>query len=999
MPNYTDAELFSESAKLFRAQVEPVKEAGVLNTSQEYAQLLEMAGITFLMYPDSIFYVAFLVRNRLISLAKAEVDLLEDMLVLLDELGQQGTPVSDTSSLSNAKTAILALDAAQSLKNRPELSRFDKYIDRFSENYRKNVVSASGVLSRPKEDARNLLKDNLERLKEVHQSLLNSLYNLRDLLTSFESLDLPSAVSKTTLSSIQQGLDEIDQIIKESSSTDNIASSRYVLLKSLSSKVAVSLLSGFKNPEEVKIRTPNNPIPAELKHYGRVTGDGEIPYVDSSPGPWEIGFDLDHIVLNFKSGSFTVPLSGVGGSTLPARIDGPFSISSGVNDRIHMTVDPAQYSSSATLSSLDTAVFSNRLPLRFKHLGSPISFNTPNSMRPEDYNGRSIVELETLQSLTISSYSPTSKLLTATGFSLVGDLGSLGFRQDHIGNYIKYGTSRVEILDVLSSTQALVEVVPGVVNPSGAATLHGYSTSSSSNQAKFYPALSDMVVGLSAKIGPTTKTARFTSGVRTASELVSDIESLQGDYDINVPYAALSFHVKAFPSPGNANKISFSPRSWSNPTISVSNVFSKSAGSYDVVWSSSHETLGMRIGEFSSYRVLQPEDLVGLLNAHPSFSNYASAAVIVSEIASGSSMQSTTWSSTLSDSSADFSSVKVGDQVEITSGVNALGSYSIDTVGTTSLTVRRKLFVGNESGLRYRIFRKVVRIQTLTAQRGDFVEVVEAPTTLDFVSGPVYAAIPYFEAVDKLGSLLVFSNVVPGDLLKITSYPNSVSISSVDGSRLTLESGLPSNIEKASFSILGYYSNSYEILRGKLTTLLSSKSLLGMYGFNKNLNELDYAITSAILPGQSFLSTRNQAKNISALLLSIISEEIKREDEYTTSVPTASLTVTGSLNPYVVSSIDPVDKMIDAFLDRRYERAVDLLLSGYLRDFFSTNEETGSYSGSILHYSRIVSGDLPGVPSEGAIVRDEIDSASGFNYTTDPDLDFSDTDGQDLAET
>lgn len=987
MPNYTSAELLSESAKVFRAQIEPVKEGGVLNTRQEYAQLLEMAGITFLLYPDSLYYLANLIRNRLLSAVFNESAILEDMLVQLDELGQTGTPVTDTSLVSNARTALLALDAAQSLKNRPELARFLKSMTKFSGSYLGNVRSPSGTLSRPKEDARNLLRENLSRVKDIHTSILSVLRNLRDLADNFAALDLPSAVSATTLASVKSNLDDIETRIQNSTVSENIADSRYVLLKSLASKVAVNVLSVIQEPSKIKIRTPVNPIPSILKHYGRVTGSGDRVYVESSPGPWEIDFDIDHISVAFNDGSYTIPLSVAKGYFLNGKVDGPFNIVAGINDRIHITVDQNQYTSAATLVSLTQATFSTNLALRFKHLGSPICFNSPNTLRPDDYLPRSIVELAQIQTFTISSYNPTTKILVGTSFS-----GS-GFSSEDVGNYVRYGTTyRVEILEVVSSTQARVEVVSGL-NPSGSSFLHGYRSTSSCG-ATFWPAMSDVALSVSVTIGPTTKTAVLAAGSRSVSDVISDIA---GYADPNVPYSVLSYHVEAVPELGYTDRISFRSRSWLDPKIYISNLFLSATGpTFQIVQGSAHSTLGFRIGEFGVNRILTPQDLAGLLNDHI----YASgvAEVVTTEVCSGTSMYSTEGTSTLSVyATTELSSVQIGDQVEVINGLNALGLYRISAVGSSYVTVRDKTFESSETGLSYRILRSNVRVIPLTSQRRDYIQVSAAPTVLGFSSDMVYALIPYFEGVDKNGNLMSFSGVSVGDTLKVVGL-EGVTISEVGTNRLVLSQGLPSNVEKATFSIIGSYAESYESAKNGIDTLLTSGSLLKNHHFDENLDELDYALTSALLPGQGFASTRNQAKLLVADLLSVMTSSPQRTSEYTADIPVSSLHVDDVLKIIESSKIPALDSMIDAFLERKYERAVALLLDGYLKDFFLTNEETGSYSGAILYYSRKVASDLPTESSAAEDIENARDTAVGLNFLSDAQYDYSDTEGQDLSE-
>ena len=275
MSDYTNAEILNEVSRIFRARIDPGKEGGTLNTQVEYTQLLDSASLTLLLHNDAIFYVARLVRNSLLSLSLQEIRLVEDTLLALDHLGQIGAPVRDTTILSDANTTLLSLDAAGSVKDRPEAQRFNSQMDRFADLHRKNIVSqVAAQIVRPREEARTIIKTNLDRLKKVHAKLLNSVFALRDLLDEYLSLDVPSKVAATALTNIRANLAELGEKIPSTTDANNIAESRKNVLTALASKTAVKSISGFSDPREVKVQSPTNPVPASLKHTGRVAGVG-----------------------------------------------------------------------------------------------------------------------------------------------------------------------------------------------------------------------------------------------------------------------------------------------------------------------------------------------------------------------------------------------------------------------------------------------------------------------------------------------------------------------------------------------------------------------------------------------------------------------------------------------------------------------------------------------------------------------------------------------------
>ena len=285
MANFSSAELQSEIAKIFRAAVTPVYEKGSLNTKDEYAQLLELASITFLLHPDSIFYVAKMAANLLNSSLIQEIALVEDILVGLEYLEQIGEAVTNTTTLSNAKTSILALDASTSVTGRPETARFDKQMAQFADYLRKNVISKStNDLSYPREAARNVIRADFDKLKVVHADLIAGVFSVRDLMDTFQKLDIPSRATKGALQSIRQRLDATILQIETMDEVSNVAASRQFFLRTMANKTAVQMISSFGDPSELKYRSPVHPIPPGISYYGYTDGGGTPVSITTVPG-------------------------------------------------------------------------------------------------------------------------------------------------------------------------------------------------------------------------------------------------------------------------------------------------------------------------------------------------------------------------------------------------------------------------------------------------------------------------------------------------------------------------------------------------------------------------------------------------------------------------------------------------------------------------------------------------------------------------------------------
>jgi hypothetical protein len=1012
MSDFTQAEILNEVSKIFRAQIDPGREGGTLNTATEYEQLLELSSITFLLHNDAIFYLAFIARNYLYSLLTSEVAVLEDMLVALEDLSQLGSPVRDITTLSNADTALLALDASSSVTNRPETQRFSGLMDTFAAQLHPNVVSRmTRSLVRPREDARNVLKTDLAQVKILHDQLISLTFSLRDLMGNFVALDIPSKVAATTISSIRGNLDVLSTSITTDDAATNVAKSRQNLLTVLASKVAMNSLSQFTDPRDLKIRTPIEPIPSSIKHLGRVSGVGSPPSIISGPGPWVLPIS-EPIELTVNGSSYlTINVDTILGATLNGRASENFYPTPD-KQHLHVIVDPEVRTNVLDASTdLTTAIFTEFMPLGFKHLGSPISFpgayvNPSGEPFFRNLNPRIISEHRSLQGFTVVAFNALTNMITLST-PTAGDEPGAGLRTDHVGTYLKQtitgSTYRWEILEVLPPLgptfwYAIISipdnVIPITPDVGASCELRGQTSVAGGTKITYsMPQVTTAPVG-NAVIGPAVKTVRFdTPGPKTLNNLLTNIKANQGSYDTFYTgdvSQALNQHVKASAVAGNPGHLALTIRSKQNPYIKVSDSFLQVSNAAiqpnppvaAYIKDSSHPVLGLILAESDTTNVLSPSELASWINAS---SGEIAAEVVTTELWKGDNLSLLVPNSPAEvvDPSVDFSGVaRVGDQIEIVSpDATVTGVYQITAISNSQLTLNRAGFSG-ASTVSYRLFREQVKISTVRSDRGSSLEMTSGPAELGFATGAHYGALPSFEAVDKSGNLWDFSAVSPGDVLRIIGSSLSTTVVSSSSTKLTVDPGLPSNIENVGFEVRSGSSTAYTAMQALLQTFTTSSVLLVKNHYDENLDVLDSSLTTALLPGQNFASSRNRARQAVADLISILSTTLQRSDEYTVEIPTAPLTLESILSPFVIPEVAALDSLLDAFLDRKYDRSVNLLKSAQITEFYSTNEETGSYSGAVISSSRTVIADLPKAPSAAHYVENQLNIATKFRTVT-----------------
>jgi hypothetical protein len=614
-----------------------------------------------------------------------------------------------------------------------------------------------------------------------------------------------------------------------------------------------------------------------------------------------------------------------------------------------------------------------------------------------DLQLRYITDLRILQDAQAFNIEFNDPVLTVSSFE-ARDEGAIGFQLGHVGGYvIDSAGGKYEVTQILSPTDCVLDSRGNVPDFSSGLNLCGeFSSGVGSTYFLFSPPTSVAPsAGNRVKVGPSIKTAQLTIGSRSAADLISDIQNEVGVFEPGQQAAALNWHVKAELVAGDPTRIGLHIRSKMDPFIQISGRFLKildPVGPSEVIDKSAHIILGFREGESDATNFLSPSELADTLSSQPGLK----AEVVTTVLAEGLLETSATSSNVTDLSGNDFVTAGIagGDQLEIL-GESSAGVYGISSLlSSTSLTLNRSPFGVKESRLPYRIFRDQVKISLTDAGPGTYLSVVTAPDELELANTVVYGMLNHFEAVDKFGNKWPFTNVVAGDLLKVVGQPEVAVTDVIDSTTLVLARGLPSTIDKIGFEIRSASAKAYNEFHDKLNSFSTSGNLLKTNGFDKGVGAINTACTSAILPGQSFLSSRNQARKLVADLLSIVTSAFLRSGEYVTKVTVNPNNLGSILGSYSATSVGAVDNVVEALLDRKYDRAAGLLQSGKLEEFYSTTEETGSFSGAVTNASKSVIKDLPRQSRTRFDVLNQGGLATATQTLTDSDKDFSDTNNQ-----
>lgn len=988
MPSIPESYVQNEASRLIRGKVEPSRTGGAINTSESHEQVLDIAASTFLMDNRAVFHLVKLSINHLLTKVNKEVDLAEDMLVALEGIGRQAIKVTDTSSISNAQTALLALDTATSVKGRSELDRFAKNVDKFAENFR--TIVSEGVLVMPKEESREVLRKNFIVMESTHSGILEALSYLSGFVANYEAQDIPTRVSRKAFTNIREGFDEILELTENPTELDLRA--RSALIRSLTAKSTAAVIADVSERSKILFRGPGQPVPSGAAYRGRAAGTGTAPSALTASGPWVL--PLEKITFKADGGaSQDIDLDEIIGASLQGRNDGNFTFTTD-NDSFFVMVDPKTYTGSVVATGSSNTVlvadgFGTDHHLGFKHLGATLQISSPLyspddvTVTVDDQYPRAITDFGLLVTYSgITSWNPTTREITFASLTRA-------LVDDDVGRYFKDSSgNRAEIAEVLSSDTA---VLTEDVTLSGTGTLRGGDGDQVT--VEFIPAMVNSIANSGwdnklVSILPSIKGGNIPAGTFSASTVASALNA--NAKNTTNPGSKLGDHVVVSVD-STGNRVVVSALSRRDPLIQIISYFpyvnGTSAEEATVREDSVHAVLGLIDGEIDTGLLLQPSELATYINDR----NFGITASVEEEDVLESTATTVAQDVKITDTSQDFVTLgaQAGYQVEITEGLYP-GIYCVTAVAATQLTLDVDENFGGNSEVSYRLFTQQTRITLDTSVLGSSLEIVSAPTELELTADIQYGTLNEFEAADKRGNLLEFDGARTGDYL--VTVRGDMEITSVDGTRLTVD-GLFSTLSEAlQFEVQRQGDRFYNAMTADLATYTTSTNLLKKWKLDESLYELDAALSPLLSAGSPLPGAKGRVQRILTHLVSILTSAPSRTGEYTVSIPEASLNLSELLQGYSVDGSEDVEDFISGLQERKKDRAVDLLLKGDIGGFFETTADSASYGTNVMNSVRDAVADLPEYPSRSSGVFRESNIPSEITSYDDPEEVFEEDD-------
>ncbi len=314
MATTNDIDTKSAVRKFLESRAVVDREDKTVDSADEIETVLESVALSFLLYPQSSLSFVLKAKNVLQQIVNTDLEILQYILDAIAEIENPDEPITDTSDLIEAQTALVEVDRLGRVSS--DVRAYDRYtqaIDRFLDQQlgkflkrrRKNEFERTGL------EAKQDLFRILNAFAPTHSLMIERLGLLLNGVSDFQSVPLTKIVSTKTLTRVRNSLNKVilavnkDQISKTATAIELLAGSS-----------ALSSISNIRQVYDPTVDTgtfpPGRTISVSSELVPAVaTGTGSETDLSAVTTPWTFGLTVDPL---FDPVAFSVVLPVTGAS-------------------------------------------------------------------------------------------------------------------------------------------------------------------------------------------------------------------------------------------------------------------------------------------------------------------------------------------------------------------------------------------------------------------------------------------------------------------------------------------------------------------------------------------------------------------------------------------------------------------------------------------------------------------------------------------------------------
>ena len=414
----------------------------------ETAAVVENFATTLLLNPRVVLFFANLARNALVNLVANEIAAAETLVQDIDSLNNVTYDITDTSSLSQARDALLALENHNSVN--AAFTQYAAAISTFlSSTIAKNVIGPGPSMKVPAAEAKQDLPTDFAALEAAHAETLSKLSALVVGVQNFQGLPLGYLLSG--MISQRAGRD-LDDIIASVSSDPSGSQSRDVVTRLITARATLKAIT--KPPS---ISDPVLSTVLKLPVGYELTGATEILAPQANTGP----VPAAGVVLP-TGGSLQVTVDGTTESSGPELVGGAKTLVGGVvawpvtvpaNTHLFLTIDTGTVRIPLNPSSL---------PLSMTQADVLGRLNSNPAFNAVPFVGTSRLQISTVSSATLVISASCTETMSTTPPSAVSFTSSahalLGFVLDQAGTIGVKAQTLAAFLNIAFGTMLMAQV-------------------------------------------------------------------------------------------------------------------------------------------------------------------------------------------------------------------------------------------------------------------------------------------------------------------------------------------------------------------------------------------------------------------------------------------------------------------------------------------------------------------------------------------------------------
>lgn len=314
MASVDDVDTQQAVGKFLRRQSVTPPADNQANTADEITAVLETIATSFLLYPQAALTIVMNAKNSFQQVVQADLSVIEFLLAALKDVENRDIPVTDTSDLVEAQTALIELDRLGRVN--VELQAFGRYraaIDRFLDEQLAPTLKRNGTktLERTGNEAREDIFSILPQFAAAHTITAALLLALQNSVDDFRSVNLTNLVSSLTLTRVRDSLTRVRARIQAGT-----ISKTTVAIELLSGAASLSSISDIGDLFDPTIQTGALPTNTNINARPEDVKATAL----SSAGPWTLGAtpwnfvgSMDPLAPVPQAYSFVIPGSGASG--------------------------------------------------------------------------------------------------------------------------------------------------------------------------------------------------------------------------------------------------------------------------------------------------------------------------------------------------------------------------------------------------------------------------------------------------------------------------------------------------------------------------------------------------------------------------------------------------------------------------------------------------------------------------------------------------------------